>query len=134
GETMTGTVIVLMNKSDTTKVLSTMAEDEGIFELDRVPSGTYILRTLLMGYQIKRIEITVAGADVDLGSIKIEEDQSLTTEVEIKARTLRVEQKGDTTVINADAYKTNPDATTEDLVTKMPGVTVQNGEVKVNGE
>jgi hypothetical protein len=134
GETMTGTVIVLMNKSDTTKVLSTMAEDEGVFELDRVPSGTYILRTLLMGYQIKRIEITVSGSDVDLGSIKIEEDQSLTTEVEIKARTLRVEQKGDTTVINADAYKTNPDATTEDMVTKMPGVTVQNGEVKVNGE
>jgi hypothetical protein len=46
----------------------------------------------------------------------------------------RGEQKGDTTAFNADAYKTNPDATAEDLLKKMPGMTSDNSGVKVNGE
>jgi len=47
---------------------------------------------------------------------------------------VHVEQKADTTEYNAKAYKTNPDATTEDLVTKMPGVTNDNGVIKAHGE
>jgi hypothetical protein len=35
---------------------------------------------------------------------------------------------------NAGAFKTNPDATAEDLVTKMPGITVEQGTVKAHGE
>ena len=33
-----------------------------------------------------------------------------------------------------DQRKTNPDASAENLVTKMPGVTSENGSLKVNGE
>ncbi|WP_018343787.1 outer membrane beta-barrel protein [Cytophaga aurantiaca] len=136
GEEVIGTIVLLMDKSDTTKVLDAAADDRGVFKFDNVKAGTYIFKALFVGYKINRFEIKVAAEDVDLGTIKMEEDIELTSQVEIKATILmqRVEQKGDTTVINADAYKTNPDATTEDLVTKMPGVTVQSGEVKVNGE
>ena len=42
--------------------------------------------------------------------------------------------KGDTTEHSASAYKTNPDATAEDLVTKMPGITSTNGQVQAQGE
>jgi hypothetical protein len=42
--------------------------------------------------------------------------------------------KGDTTEINASNFKTNPDASAEDLVKKMPGVTSNNGEVEAQGE
>ena len=87
-----------------------------------------------MGYKTTRFELIVSTKDIDLGTIKIEEDLSLVNEVVINGKIICVEQNGDTTIINANAYKTNLDATTEDLVTKMPGVTVQNGEVKVNGE
>ncbi len=54
--------------------------------------------------------------------------------VTIEGKQIRAEQTGDTTSFHADAYKTNPDATAEDLVTKMPGVTSDNTGVKVNGE
>lgn len=134
GETMVGALVLLMDKSDTTKVLSVLVEDEGTFKFENVAPRTYIFEALLMSYKVKRFEITVSTANIDLGTIKVEADLSQVDEVEVKAKMLRVEQKGDTTIINADAYKTNPDATTEDLVTKMPGVTVQNGDVKVNGE
>ena len=35
---------------------------------------------------------------------------------------------------NADAFKTNPDASAEDLVQKMPGVVMENGRVQAQGE
>lgn len=44
GETMIGTVVLLMDKSDTSKVLSTAAEDEGVFKFENVPAHTYILK------------------------------------------------------------------------------------------
>ena len=46
----------------------------------------------------------------------------------------RQEQKGDTTVFNAAAFKVNPDATTEDLLKKMPGMQVKDGTVTQGGE
>ncbi|MGD0712435.1 MAG: outer membrane beta-barrel protein, partial [Bacteroidales bacterium] len=46
----------------------------------------------------------------------------------------RVEQIGDTTQYHADGYKTKSDATGEDLVTKMPGITQTNGTFKFQNE
>ncbi len=45
-------------------------------------------------------------------------------------------QKGDTSQFNAGSYKTNPDANAQDLITKMPGVTVDpaSGKVQAQGE
>ena len=52
--------------------------------------------------------------------------------VVVKAK--MVEMKGDTSEINATNFKVNPDASAEDLVKKMPGVTSSNGEIQAQGE
>jgi hypothetical protein len=62
------------------------------------------------------------------------EESKLLKEVVIEEKQIRVQQLGDTSQFNANAFKTNKDATTEDLLVKMPGVTSENGTVKVNGE
>lgn len=54
--------------------------------------------------------------------------------VEKVATQARAEQQGDTTIFNAGAYKVNPDATAEDLISKMPGITNDNGTIKAQGE
>lgn len=51
-------------------------------------------------------------------------------EVKVQAVTI----KGDTTEMNASSFKVNPDASAEDLVTKMPGVTSSNGQIQAQGE
>src|SRR4029077_10901020 len=43
-------------------------------------------------------------------------------------------QHDDTTEFRASAVKTSKDATAEDLVQKMPGVTMENGQIKAHGE
>ncbi len=45
-----------------------------------------------------------------------------------------MEQIGDTTQYHADGYKSKSDATGEDLITKMPGITTKNGTVKFQNE
>ncbi|CAK9249797.1 unnamed protein product [Sphagnum jensenii] len=54
--------------------------------------------------------------------------------VTVEAKAIAVEQKNDTTEYNAATYKTNPDATAEDLLNKMPGISSSGGTVTAHGE
>ena len=69
----------------------------------------------------------------DLGTIEIALDSKVINEVVVVGQGTAV-QKGDTTIMKAEAFKVNPDASAEDLVKKMPGITVENGTVKAHGE
>ena len=80
----------------------------------------------------KNIEIT--DADVTVPTIRLKPANKNIDEVKVAATLTRQEQRGDTSVYNAAAFKVNPDATTEDLLKKMPGITVENGNVKAQGE
>ncbi len=76
----------------------------------------------------------VDGKTENIGTIIIKPALTSLGEVEIKETAIRAEQKGDTTQYNAAAFKVSQDATTEDLVKKMPGITIENGTVKAHGE
>lgn len=52
----------------------------------------------------------------------------------VEIKTHSIVQKGDTSELSAGNYKVNPDATAEDLVRKMPGVTSSNGQIQAQGE
>lgn len=54
--------------------------------------------------------------------------------VGVEIKTKLIVQKGDTTEMNAGNFQVNPDASAEDLVRKMPGVTSSNGQVQAQGE
>ncbi|MFI3306063.1 MAG: outer membrane beta-barrel protein [Rikenellaceae bacterium] len=54
--------------------------------------------------------------------------------VDVKYRETRAEQKGDTLVYNATAFKVLEGSSVEDLLSKMPGVVVEGGEVQAQGE
>jgi hypothetical protein len=71
---------------------------------------------------------------VDLGRLAIQNETVKLDEIRVETQQVRAVQSGDTTTFNAAAYKTNPDATVQDLITKLPGVTTQNGQLNINGE
>lgn len=55
-------------------------------------------------------------------------------EVKIEGIQTPAIQKGDTIQLNASSFKVNRDASTEDLLLKMPGISIENGKVKAQGE
>ncbi len=54
--------------------------------------------------------------------------------VDVKYRETRAQQKGDTLVYNATAFKVMEGSSAEDLLSKMPGVVVEGGEIQAQGE
>jgi uncharacterized membrane protein YgcG len=127
-----GAAVVLMQLPDTTKFTVISTDTSGRFFFRTAP-GNYRLKVELLSYRTyyKNIKLD---SSLRLGRIVLKTEATMLKETVVETRQIRVEQKGDTTQFNGDAYKVNKDATTEDLVNKMPGVTSQNGSITVNGE
>jgi hypothetical protein len=128
-----GAVIVFTNQADTTQPTGTSVDVNGAFELNVAP-GVYKLKAELITYKDLNLKITVNSTDINLGNLTMQQAATTLKETVVEAKQTRVEQLGDTTQIHADAYKSHPDATAEDLVNKMPGISTTTGSVTVNGE
>ena len=132
--TLIGVNLILRSVRDTTRWQGTVTDVDGKFQFNNIRPGAYLLKSTYIGYTNYQKRIFIRSGDIDLGTIKM--NQSLTTlkGVEINATQIGVQQKGDTIQFNANAYKTNRDATAEDLITKMPGITSDATGVKAQGE
>jgi len=69
-----------------------------------------------------------------LRQINLLADSILLGEVNVIDKFPVVTQSGDTAVYDANAFKVNKDAVAEDLLVKAPGIQVENGKVKAQGE
>lgn len=125
--------VALLSVPDSSVVKVAMTDEGGNYMMTDLTPGTYLLKVTSLEYsdQVKRIELPAGKTVMDFA---MKTDTKLIDEVTVEAKAIRVEQKGDTTQYNAEAYKTNPDATVQDLITKMPGITLENGVVKAQGE
>ncbi|MFY7943683.1 MAG: carboxypeptidase-like regulatory domain-containing protein, partial [Crocinitomicaceae bacterium] len=132
-EPIPGAAAVLL-KPDSSIYKGAPTSPEGIFSIDNVDAGNYILQIRSVGYKYQYKSIVVANEPVRTGPIFLEVDSKNLKELNVEGAQVRTEQKGDTTQFNAAAFKTNPDANLEDLVKKMPGMTVENGTLKAGGE
>src|SRR5690606_27406469 len=94
----------------------------------------FLIKISYIGYEDIFLPAALRGEPLPLGRLILKEQSVKLNEVDVTSTVLPVQQKGDTTQINAGAFKTNPDASAEDLVTKMPGITVQDGKVQAQGE
>lgn len=95
---------------------------------------SYLVKVSYLSYKDFTRTVTISKDIENLGTITLTEAVANLKEVKVVGQVTAIEQKGDTTQFNAAAFKTNPDATTEDLIQKMPGITVTNGTVTAHGE
>ena len=131
-----GVSVILKIGSDTSEKtgLGAVTDANGKFQIDGVSEGSYLVHLEYIGYKSVNRLLNVSDKDVFVGIIAMKSASNDLKGVTITGKQVRAEQTGDTTSFHADAFKVNPDATTEDLITKMPGVTSDNTGVKVHGE
>lgn len=132
-EPLPGAVIKVLTE-DSNFVTGSISDMDGKFEFSLKANTKYFLTATLISYKPFKKLIEVKNEALNLGVLRLRENGQNLQEVEVKTTQTRGEQKGDTTAFNAAAYKTNPDASAEDLIKKMPGVTTDNEGLKVNGE
>ena len=110
-----------------------ITSEQGVFRASSLQLGEYLLKISFVGYETLEKSITLSD-NLWLGTLRIVPSEQYLDEVEVKGRLPRAEQKGDTTEYNARAYQTQPDASAEDLIRKMPGIIVENGQMQAQGE
>ncbi|OZI06547.1 hypothetical protein BWI93_19405 [Siphonobacter sp. BAB-5385] len=134
GSVLFGVTVLLINASDSTKRSGTTTDAEGRFAFPNLSRGSYRLRLSNIGYNTEQIQVRPFNNVLDLGTLPLSSNSRNLKEVTVKGMQERVEQKADTLIYNADAYKVTKDANVEDLVTKMPGITMENGTIKAQGQ
>lgn len=137
GEPCISANVVLLNAKDSTQATGITTQSNGTFSLPSVKSGDYILRISYVGFKTHWQNLTLAKkrSKVDLGTIRLSEDARIMDEAVVSANAAMVEQREDTFVFNASAYRVPPGSTLETLVKKLPGADVDNdGKITVNGK
>lgn len=133
-QSIVGANVVLLQPADSAIIKGVTTDVNGNFKIETDPSAKLLIRISYIGYQDVFISKFSPKRFVNLGKITLQDKSTTLTEVNIVGLATPVLQIGDTTQINATSFKTNPDANAEDLVTKMPGITIQDGKVQAHGE
>lgn len=115
--------------------LLTVTDLKGSFSFNKVAAGSYTLSITSIGYSTFKKNVNVIDQNVNLGNITLSKSAETLSTVVINGAPPPVKQNGDTLDYSASQFKVNPDATSEDLIKKMPGITVdKSGTVTAQGE
>lgn len=128
---------VRLLKTDSTLVTGANTDSIGHFVLETGRSGNYILHASYVGCApvTKNIHIAPTDETVDAGQLKLYSDDIMLRQAVIAGTLSRVEQKEDTSMFNAGAYRTPEGSTLEALVKQFPGMEIDDdGKIKWNGK
>lgn len=110
-----------------------VTDGQGKFEIVRPDIPQVKIEITFIGYE-KISKVHNLRDASDLGRLVLMEDTKELGEVLIEGQVPVGEQRGDTTSFNANAFKTMENAQAEDLIRKMPGITMQGGQLQAQGE
>ncbi|HBS12739.1 MAG TPA: hypothetical protein DEO36_09395, partial [Flavobacteriaceae bacterium] len=124
-------------KSDSTNVIFTYtySKENGNYTLKTNKKGKFRLSFSSLGYKKQTIPIEITAATKEIiKNIILTEEAFLLDEVIIQSeRTIKI--KKDTVEIKANSYLTENDETVEDLLKKIPGVTISSeGTIKIGNQ
>jgi len=128
--------VSLLNTGDSSLHSYVLTGKQGSFELKGLAEGNYQLVITHQGYEPvkKALVISAANKSIDLGNIAVPKEFKVLQGVTI-TNDAPVLIKDDTVQFKADAFKTKPNATVEDLLKKIPGMQVdKTGNVTAQGE
>ncbi len=127
--------VSLLLRRDSSLVKTTVSDSSGDFSFTDLALDSFILKAEAVGYQDYLAFIFLKEGENELGVYAIGRKGQDLDNVTVVAKTPPVTQKGDTTQYNASQFKVNTDASAEDLIKKMPGITVDRaGTVTAQGE
>ena len=133
GAALPGASVVLARPSGDV-VKTTVAGADGTFEMNELRGGPYVLKITMLGFEELQRQFSLSGQSLALGVLQLSDNAKLLGEVQVKEQVATATQKEDTVQFNAGAFKVMKDANADELIEKMPGVSVENGRMKAQGE
>lgn len=128
--------IAIIDAKDSTFVNFAYA-DKGVFNITGLQPGKYLLMATFPDYAdfVEPFALDAAHPVKDFGNIGLILRSRLLADVMIKAKTVPVTIKGDTTIFNAASYATQKNAKVDDILKQLPGMRInQSGVIIFQGE
>lgn len=122
---------------DSTLVTGTFTDSLGHFTLHTDRSGNYIVHSSFVSFTpaATNVHVSALKDSIDAGTLRMQGDDIALRSAVITATASRVEQREDTTMYNATAYRIPDGATLEALIKQFPGIEVtDDGKIKWNGK
>jgi hypothetical protein len=129
------TISVTPLAGDSTDAEYTVSDKKGAFSMKGIRPGQYRLLITFEGYQPidRRFSISDSGTAIDFSTLYMARAEKLLEAVVIQRPPIGI--KKDTVEYNASLFSVKPNAVAEDLLNKMPGVTVdRSGNISAQGE
>ena len=121
--------------------MSTLTNENGVFILQNLPNGAYVLEISFSGYETQNFPVELSGMTVDLGNILLYED--LTEEEDLSTVTLTDDELNDDTSAadnisgllqaSRDVYLRTAAFEFSSSFFRIRGLDSENGKVLING-
>ena len=133
GEFLAFVNVAVLDSVDSAFVKGAATNLDGLFELDGIPVGSYLLRVSAIGYQRRFVPFRVSN-NTALGTIRVKAGATTLDAVEISAEKPLYAMDGEKMIYNVSEDPSIQTGTTEDALQNAPGVEVDvEGNVSLRG-
>ena len=126
--------VVLKKTEDSSFVAYTRTNEQGFYSLQPKITGKFLLSFSFLGFAKQEISVEVSDADqIKNFNIILKEESIALNDVIVRPED--IVQKKDTIVFNAKAFAQGNEEVVEDLLKKIPGLTIEaDGTIKVGNQ
>lgn len=130
-----GAMVVALTRTDSVIAAFATTNSNGAYTLRRLAPGAYILQVTAIGFTPRRRDFDITNANVKADTMVMVATSVELAELVVSAEHIPIINKPDTLEYNADAFKTRPNANVEELLKRLPGLTVgTDGEITAQGQ
>jgi len=128
--------VVPLDPADSTMLYFSVTGNDGMFGLNNVKTGSYLLQASIVGYSTLYRNMSIPSqTGEDVGTIIMIPKVYKVDDVVVSRERIPLKMNRDTIEYDARAFKVKPDAVAEELLKKLPGVEVDRaGNIKAMGE
>ncbi len=133
GEFLAFVNVAVLDSADSTFIKGAATNFDGLFEIQGIPAGAYLLRITAIGYQNRLVPFRVDN-NTALGTLKVKPGATTLDAVEITAEKPIYAMDGEKLIYNVSEDPSIQTGTTEDALQNAPGVEVDvEGNITLRG-
>ncbi len=133
---VSGAMVVALTRTDSVIAAFSTTTGTGRYVIKRLAPGQYILQVTGIGYKPFRRDFSVTDAEVAADTVIMRDAGPVELgELVVSAEHVPIVNKPDTVEYNAEAFKTRVNATVEELLKRLPGLSVAtDGTITAQGQ
>lgn len=122
-------VSVALLASDSTYIQGATSDVDGIFQI-KTTDACCILRFSYIGYRTKYVNVNSS----EIGTIQMEEDQAMLSEIVVKGQMPKTKLTGNSMITTIQGTVLGQSGTAKEMLAKVPGMTLKGEDLEVLGK